>query len=206
MRYRMVLALFAWMFASSATAAVRRPPPTRPAERKLRLHEYRKSTFGPGAVARSAGAAGIKQLRNRPRQWGRGAGGYGRRFSSAFAQHAVKNTIQLGVGAIRHEDPRPSQPLKPKGFRPKIKDAFRNTFTVRRYGHRGRTVAAGRISGAMGSGLISQSWLPAAGLGAGFASGGIILGTDLGINTAREFIPDRKESHRVARGRRRQQG
>jgi hypothetical protein len=165
----------------------------------MRMKHYRKTTFGSGAVARSAAGAGIQQWRNHPREWGHGVGGYGRRFASGFGHHAVKNTIQFGVGALRHEDPRSTRPLKPKGFRPKIKDAFRNTFTVRRYGHQKRGVAAGRISGAMGAGLISRAWQPAslATAGAGLQSGGISLGADLAINTAREFIPDKKKHGRA---------
>jgi hypothetical protein len=187
------------LFTSMASSAVHRQTPHEPSHGKLRVTQYRKSTFGPGAVARSAAGAGVQQWRNHPRQWGHGVKGYGRRFASGFGQHAVKNTIQFGVGALRHEDPRSTRPLKPKGFRPKMKDAFRNTFTVRRYGHQKRGVAAGRISGAMGAGLISRAWQPAAfaTAGAGLQSGGISLGADLAINTAREFIPDRKKHSRA---------
>jgi hypothetical protein len=103
----------------------------------------------------------------------------------------------MGVGAWRHEDPRSNKPLKPHGFFPKLKDAARNTFTVRRYGHKKRSVAAGRMSGAMGAGLISRAWQPAslATVGAGLQSGGISIGADLAVNTAREFIPSRKHHH-----------
>jgi hypothetical protein len=184
--YRRTIRTFALLalLACVATPAVHRQTSHEPSHAKMRLKHYRKSTFGPGAVARSAAGAGVQQWRNHPRQWGHGAKGYGRRFASGFGQHAVKNTIQFGVGALRHEDPRSTHPLKPKGFRPKMKDAFRNTFTVRRYGHQKRGVAAGRISGAMGAGL---------------QSGGISLGADLAINTAREFIPDKKKHRRSRR-------
>lgn len=194
------LASFA-LLAAAAQPAVHRPSPHEPSHAKTRLKQYRKSTFGPGAVARSAAGAGIQQWRNHPRQWGHGVKGYGRRFASGFGQHAVKNTIQFGVGALRHEDPRSTRPLKPKGFRPKLKDAVRNTFTVRRYGHRKRGVAAGRISGAVGAGLISRAWQPSslATVGSGLQSGGISLGADLAINTAREFIPDKKKHRRASR-------
>ncbi|MCU1275657.1 MAG: hypothetical protein JWO48_3088 [Bryobacterales bacterium] len=187
------------LLAPVAPSTVHRRTPHEPTHTKTRLKQYRKSTFGPGAVARSAAGAGVQQWRNHPREWGHGVKGYGRRFASGFGQHAVKNTIQFGVGALRHEDPRSTRPLKPKGFRPKIKDAFRNTFTVRRYGHQKRGLAAGRISGAMGAGLISRAWQPSslATAGAGLQSGGISLGADLAINTAREFIPDKKKHGRT---------
>src|SRR5690349_14718928 len=166
------------LFLASAFAAVR-PRPThknreKDKERKVRLHEYRKSTVSPGAMARTAAGAGFGQLRHHPRDWGQGGRGYARRFASGFGQRAVKGTIQFGVGTLRHEDPRSTKPLKPPGFRAKMKDAVRNTFTVRRFGHKKRSVAAGRISGAVGSGLVSRAWQPAAaaGVGSGLASGG----------------------------------
>jgi len=201
-------ALMATFFLTCASAVVRPKAAhknhDKNRQQKIRLHEYRKSTVSPGAMARTAAGAGFAQLRHHPRAWGQGGRGYAKRFASGFGQRAVKGTIQYGVGTLRHEDPRSTKPLKPHGFRPKMKDAVRNTFTVRRFGHQKRGVAAGRISGAVGSGLVSQAWQPAAaaGIGAGLASGGIALGADLGINTAREFIPDKKKHHREQHGRR----
>jgi hypothetical protein len=130
--------------------------------------------------------------------------GYARRFGSGFGQHAVKETIRFGVGTLRQEDPRSTRPLKPKGVRPKLKDAVRNTFTVRRYGHKKRSVAAGNIAGNVGAGMVSRVWQPSrlATAGAGLQSGGISIGAELAVNTAREFIPDRKK-HKVRRTRRR---
>jgi len=155
-------------------------------------------------MARTAAGAGVGQLRHHPREWGQGGRGYSKRFASGLGQRAVKGTIQFGVGTLRHEDPGSTKPLKPPGFRAKMKDALRNTFTVRRFGHKKRSVAAGRISGAVGSGLVSRAWQPAAaaGVGSGLASGGIALGADLGINTAREFIPDGKKHKRERQVRR----
>jgi hypothetical protein len=74
----------------------------------------------------------------------------------------------------------------------RIKYAIRNTFVVSRENHPGKSIAAGRISGAMGAGLISRLWQPAT-LGtvsAGLTSGGIALGAGAGMNVAREFWPD----------------
>jgi len=207
-RTELILAPMATLFLTCATAAVRPRDPQENRrsnnEQKIRLHEYRKSTVSRGAMARTAAGAGFGQLRHHPREWGQGGRGYSKRFASGLGQRAVKGTIQFGVGTLRHEDPRSTKPLKPPGFRAKMKDALRNTFTVRRFGHKKRSVAAGRISGAVGSGLVSRAWQPAAaaGVGSGLASGGIALGADLGINTAREFIPDKKKHKRERQVRR----
>src|SRR5207253_8536089 len=92
------------------------------------------ATLSPGAVTRTAAGAGFGQLRHHPRAWGQGGRGYAKRFAAGFGQRAVKGTIQFGVGTLRHEDPRSTKPLKPPGFRAKMKDALRKTFTVRRSG------------------------------------------------------------------------
>jgi hypothetical protein len=159
-----------------------------------RRRAYKKS-FGRAAIAQSAAGAGVHHLRNRPHEWGGGVTGYARRVGSGFGQHAVKETIRFGVGTLRQEDPRSTRPLKPKGFTAKLKDAVRNTFTVRRYGHRKRSVAAGNIAGNVGAGMVSRVWQPSrlATAGAGLESGGISIGAELAVNTAREFIPDRKK-------------
>ena len=47
--------------------------------------------------------------------------------------------------------------------------------------------------------MISQAWMPAATAGAGVASRGIAIGTDLAVNTACEFIPCRKRHHEARR-------
>ena len=54
------------------------------------------------------------------------------------------------------------------------------------------TVAAGEVSGAVGSGLISRAWQPAAAktVAKGLASGGIMLGVDAGAHVAKEFWPE----------------
>jgi hypothetical protein len=59
-------------------------------------------------------------------------------------------------------------------------------------------LAAGRIAGNIGGGLVSRAWQPAsaASIGAGLASGGIGIGADVGIHVAREFWPQRKRGSR----------
>jgi hypothetical protein len=81
--------------------------------------------------------------------------------------------------------------------------AVKRTFIVPKSNRPGKkTVALGRISGNMGTGMISRAWQPAsaAGLGSGLATGGIGLGADVGVNMAREFWP--RKPHAVRRNRR----
>jgi hypothetical protein len=170
--------------------------------RRAREHEYRRSLYGKQAIAGSAAAAGINQLRNRPHEWGGGVGGFAKRFGSSLGQHAVKSTIELGVGALHHEDLHYHR-SNLHGTLPRMKYAVVSTFIVPRTNRPGKTVALGRISGSMGAGVISRAWQPAstAGLGAGLASGGISLGATVGVNMAREFWPRHKKPTGEARRR-----
>jgi hypothetical protein len=137
--------------------------------------------------------AALAQVLNRPKQWGRGAPAFGKRLASGMATHVVKNTIQYGVAAARHEELRYQRSEDPR-FGPRLKHALVSTVVTRKTTTGQKTVAAGRISGAVGSGLISRAWQPAAArtLAAGFSSAGIALGADAGMNVAREFWPRKK--------------
>jgi hypothetical protein len=160
-------------------------------------HAYRRAVAGKRAVAGAGASAGFRTLRNRPHEWGRGPVGAVKRFGSSLAQNAAKQSIQFGVAGLRHENLRYQRSNK-RGVLPRMGYAAKHTFIVPRTNRRGKkTVAASRIAGNMGAGMISRVWQPAsaAGVGAGLASGGIGLGADVGVNMAREFWP-RKHRYR----------
>lgn len=149
--------------------------------------------MGKRAVIGATAHAAIGQIRNTPHEWGRGVGGFAKRAASGLGQHAVKETIQFGVGNWHHEDLH-YRPSEMRGTWPRMKYAVKTTFIVPRAGRPGHTAALGRLSGDFGAGILSRVWQPAstAGIGAGIASGGIALGVDVGVNVAREFWPRKK--------------
>jgi hypothetical protein len=158
--------------------------------------QYVKDTFGKRAALRTGASAGIQQLRNSPHEWGQGIKGFGKRVGSAFGQHVVKNSIQYPVAAIRHEELGYRLSGK-KGFRPRLTYALTSTVITHKTTNGKKTVAAGRISGAMGSGFISRAWQPARlhTFSSGAASGGVMLGVDAGHNVVREFWPEIRHPH-----------
>ncbi len=164
--------------------------------------EYRHRLVNKRALGMAGASATLGQVRNSPHEWGQGAGGFAKRFGSALGTHMVKETIQFGVAAWHHEDPHYYR-SNLHGTLPRLGYAVKSTFIVPRTNKPGKTVAASRLSGAFGAGLISRAWQPAstAGIGAGVASGGIMLGADVGMNVAREFWP--RKARRVAYSRRR---
>ena len=183
----------------AALAAGAEAPQTRRTAHPYR-RQYLKETYGKGALAGVGARAGINQLRRSPKEWGGGAGGFGKRLASGMGTHVVNNTIKFGVAAARHEDLHYYRSNQ-KGFGPRMRHALISTVVTRKTTTGKRTVAGGRISGAIGSGLISRAWQPAATrtVGGGLASGGITLGASAGANVAREFWPRKKRTVRARR-------
>lgn len=166
-----------------------------------RAREYTQKVFSRQAAARSAASAAIGTARNRPKEWGGGVGGFAKRAGSSFGTHVAKESIQFGVATLHHENLH-YQRSNLHGKWPRVKYAVKSTFIVPRTNHKkGKTVAAGRIAGNMGGGMVSRVWQPAsaAGIGSGLATGGIGLGADVGANVAREFWPRKKAKARTHR-------
>lgn len=182
-----IIGLCAFILTLSG-AEERHSPPKRES-----LRAYRKKILNPEAAARALAVAGFNTARNVPHEWGGGPAGFAKRAGSAFGQHIVKGSIEMGVGALHHED-LSFQRSNLQGTWPRLKFAVKSTFIVPRTNGSGKTVATGRIAGNVGAGLISRAWQPAstASLGAGLASGGIGMGADVGVHVAREFWPRRK--------------
>jgi hypothetical protein len=92
---------------------------------------------------------------------------------------------------MRHEEI-DYQPSGLTGVGPRTLYALESTVITHKTDTGKPTVASGEISGAVGAGLISRLWQPAAAktLAKGFASGGIILGVDAGSHVVREFWPE----------------
>jgi hypothetical protein len=163
-------------------------------------HPYRsgyvKDTFGKRAAVRVGASAGIQQLRNSPHEWGQGASGFGKRVASGFGQHIIKNSIQYPIAALRHEE-LGYRPSGKKGFGPRLGYALSSTVITHKTTTGQKTLASGRISGAIASGFISRAWQPARlhTFASGATSGGIMLGVDAGSNVVREFWPEIRHPH-----------
>lgn len=65
---------------------------------------WRQSVVGKRAVGRVVGGAAVGQAINRPRKYGQGAAGFGKRLGTGFASNAVGRTVEHGVAAKLHED------------------------------------------------------------------------------------------------------
>ena len=177
------------LLAASAESAEKTQHPYR--------SRYLKDTFGKKAAVRTGASAGLQQLRNSPHEWGPGVSGFAKRAGSAFGQHLIKNSIQYPVAALRHEE-LGYRPSGKKGFGPRLGYALTSTVITHKTTTGKKTVAAGRISGALGSGFISRVWEPARlhTFASGATSAGVMLGVDAGNNVVREFWPEIRHPHR----------
>jgi hypothetical protein len=180
--------------SSNILASVSSPDdPANPLAVEDKFTLYLKRTYGPGAFLKSGAIAGINQARNRPVEWGRGWDGYGDRFESSMGQRAVANTISFGVAALRGEDPRyfPSGQTRTSA---RIASALAQTFVVHT-DNGGRTVAIGRVAGALGGGFVSRTWHPEGHgiIRPGVQRGAISLASGAVSNVIREFWPDIKK-------------
>lgn len=163
---------------------------------------YKRQTFGRQALIHSAGSAAFNQVRNAPHEWGRTGSGFAKRLGSSFGEHAVKNTIAYGVAGLRHEDLRYHRSGK-HGFGPRVKTALVSTVITHKTNTWKRTVASGRISGNIGSAMISRAWQPARlrTVSSGAATGGIMMGADAASNLVQEFWPEIRHPRRHAHHR-----
>jgi hypothetical protein len=164
-------------------------------------HPYRDhwkhSTFGKRALGGVAARAGVGQLAGHPRNYGGGAGGFGKRLGAGFATHSVKTTVEHAVAAPLHEDldyHRSSQ----RGFGHRLGHALKSTVITRNTRSGKRQPAVGKLSGHAAAGAVSQAALHA---GSGAATAGVGLAGEAGANVAREFWPRHKGRQASARTR-----
>ena len=167
-----------------------------PAANPEKPGQYLKHTLGPKAVVMAATGAAVNQADDTPHEWGQGAAGFGRRFASGFGKHLVHKAIQYPIARLRHEE-FSYHPSGKQGFGPRLQYALVGTVMTHKTTTGERTVAVGQICGAIGSGLVSRLWQPASvgSLASGFASGGITLGVDAGLNVVKEFWPEIRHPH-----------
>jgi hypothetical protein len=127
---------------------------------------------------------------NTPEEWERTWSGFGKRYGQREADVAISNTIEAGLGALWHEEPRYIRSGR-KGIMPRARYAMKTVLLTQRPD--GRLAPAwGRYAGNTMNNLIENAWLPpsvttpgqtVARMGLGFLS-------RLGGNLWEEYWPD----------------
>ncbi len=167
-----------------------------PANRQ-RIRDYVRDTFGSGALAKSALAAGADHFANDPSEWRQGTEGYNRRLASRFGRLAIQNSMELGLGMALQSDFRYRR-CDCHGFLRRASHALVSNFTARtRNG--GRTFFPARIASQYAGAMIATAWYPDryTARGDGVREGTSSVVASLGVNVLREFWPEiRRFFHR----------
>ncbi len=181
-----------------AVPAATQPGDLPPLDGKDRMQMYLKSLVSPYAIGTNILFAGYDEARNFPHEWGRTGTGFAKRLGSQFAQDFLDKSIELGVGAIHHEDNRYVRLGEGRSFMRRFGNVAKSTVVVSST-HGGQTLALGQIAGAYGAWAIaSQVWEPPSEQRTSriLLWGSVDLAAKGGYNLLKEFGPDvRKKLH-----------
>jgi hypothetical protein len=172
-----------------------KPPQFKPMTQGERFHRFVTGTFNAESVIRAAAGAAILQATNTPSEWGQGSEGYARRFGNSYAQHIMRQTLMYGAADALHEDNR-YLPSGRSGALPRLKYAVESTFLARRDDGT-RRLSYSRLGSIAAVAFISREWQPPSTDGAQNAavSFATVLGSEVGFNIAREFLPKVFHTH-----------
>ncbi len=161
---------------------------------KLRLHA--ESTYSPAAILGIAVYAGGMQQADAPKEWGQGAGAYGKRFASTLAWSGIHSALAFGLDSTLHQDPRYFRSLE-TGFWRRSGHALRGTLLTRT-DRGGETISTWRIGSAYGAAFLSNQWYPDRlnTVRLGMIEGSVTLGLGFFSNLGVEFWPDIKNKLR----------
>ena len=154
-----------------------------------KVRNYYFDAFGPYPIVGAGLAAGISQADNAPPEWGQGAKGYSKRFSSDFGIAAVATTTRYALSEAFHEDSLYYR-CECKGVFRRLSHAVVSTFTARR-GDDGHRVFSfpGVAAPYAGTMTAVYGWYPGRyNYKDGFRMGNYTLLGYVGANVALEFF------------------
>jgi hypothetical protein len=149
--------------------------------------------FGPDRLVAVGAHAALDQMGVRPVQWGGHPESFAIRFASYFGDSLLKHTIEFGVRAVDHEDPRyfrmgHGRPLTRFGH------AVFHTFVV--HSDRGGWMPAYSLPvEAFATPYLVRQWRPERfHTSTTLEAGTLNVGIEMGANILREFWPDMRRA------------
>jgi hypothetical protein len=155
--------------------------------RAERFKDFANDAAGPVVLVETVGWTALAQARNTPEEWGRGAGGFGRRYASLVGQSVIQEGVTYGLSELTGVDSRFHKSAK-HGFLPRSGDALLQSVTSRRASG-ARVVSAPLLAGYAVGGIGMMTWYPdryTVKDGAGY--GVLALASRVGVNLIREFV------------------
>jgi hypothetical protein len=162
----------------------------RPMSQSERNQLYFKTMVNPLSFVRVGFSAGIDQANDKPREWGQGASGYGRRFANILGQYSVQRTVTYGLGSILHEDNRYFNSGM-QGIWRRTEYALVSGILARRDDET-RRFSISQVGGVAAGAFLARIWLPPSQSSPGDAaiSFGITMANNMGFSVVKEFLPD----------------
>lgn len=178
--------------APSASLAIGEEQSQNPLTMRERVVVYRHALLNIDGLIGPALGSAVGQWENEPPEWGQGARGYARRFSSGVGRRFIAETIRFGVAAADGEDPR-YHPSEESNIWKRGLHAVAETFTSRT-ADGSRMPAYSRIVGTYAAAFISNSWYPESRANTRYAlrRGSTALASSVGFHLVEEFLPRRK--------------
>ncbi len=186
-----LVTLFAISLAIPVAGSAQTPEPF---DWSAKLQFHAETAYGPTAVMGFTAYAALLQEVDSPKEWGQGAGAYGKRLGSTLGWSGIHGALAFGLDSTLHQDPRYYR-TGGTGFWRRSAHALRGTILTRTDSG-GETLSTWRIGSAYGAAFLSDLWYPARlnTAGQGFKRGSITLGLGLASNLGTEFWPDIKKA------------
>ena len=164
--------------------------PVEPFDAMSKLNFHAQSVGSPWSLAETAAYAAILHGLDSPREWGQGAGAYGKRFASTLGASSIHGALAFGLDSTLHQDPRYFR-SRDTGFLRRTAHAFRGTILTRT-DRGGETLSTWRLGSDYGAAFLANQWYPARLNTArqGAINGSLRLGFDFASNLGIEFWPD----------------
>ena len=123
-----------------------------------------------------------------PKEWGRSANGFGRRFVSNIGKNAAASSIVYVIDEAAKLDSH-FYKSKKRDFGSRVANAVLSTFTARTASGK-RTIGISRIAGSYGGDMLAKElWYPSRYRWRdGFTGGTISIGINVMTNLIREFV------------------
>ena len=159
----------------------------RPAAEK-RFSNYLHEVAGPFALIRYAATAGLLNMRNTPKEWGKKPDGYARRFGNVAAKNVMRATTTYALDEVLKVDSS-FYLSRDRSVAARLRNSIFSAVTARN--RRGqRVIGIPRLAGSFVSEVVpSVAWYPGRyDQDHGLKGGAISIGLSAGVNLLREFV------------------
>jgi hypothetical protein len=161
-----------------------------------RKHLLSQSVTNPLSYIDTAISAGMDHAEHKPKDWDRGAAGYGERFANIAGQSLVRKGVEFGLASMLHEDNRYFNSGQTGVWRRSIY-ALKTTARARHDNGRLYPSVSNLAAIAVGA-FVARTWLPPGERSAKDAafSIGLTVAGDAAGSMLKEFMPDIKRVFR----------